>query len=219
MDVKFLFNVALAWITVFNFSEFKSMLSFRQQHDTSFGQSDLYYICRLKPTTFEICACPDEIAECEWKTIEELLRMDNVAPFVKLICRLLLKGKKNGFDTVDIVGEEMESWVTKNKKMILYHRNIEWTYWWISFMKYSPGKLEINFAWTKSYTNAEWFNNEIILPQNIFSEKRLTTVTTTDIMIFKFRLIYFTWIFVLVSVLSVILLQYCWLSIFAKFLF
>ena len=52
----------------------------------------------------------------------------NVAPFVKLICRLLLKGKKNGFDTVDIVGEEMESWVTKNKKMILYHRNIEWTY-------------------------------------------------------------------------------------------
>ena len=112
-------------LAVFNFSEFKSMLSFRQQHDTSFGQSDLYYICRLKPTTFEICACPDEIAECEWKNVEELLKMDNVAPFVKLICRLLLKGKENGFETVDIVGKEMESWITKNKKMILYHRNIE----------------------------------------------------------------------------------------------
>ena len=69
------------------------MLSFRQQHDTSFGQSDFDYICRLKPSTFEICACPDEKAECECKNVEELLKMGNVTPFVKLICLLLLKGK------------------------------------------------------------------------------------------------------------------------------
>ena len=93
MHVKFLHNVALARIVGFNFSEFKSMLSFRQQHDTSFGQSDFNYICRLKPSTFEICACPDEKAECECKNVEELLKMGNGTPFVKLICLLLLKGK------------------------------------------------------------------------------------------------------------------------------
>ena len=75
----------------------------------SFGQSDLYYICQLKPTTFETCASTDEKEECQKKNVDELLRMDNVAPFVKLICLLLLKGKENGFENVDIVGEEIES--------------------------------------------------------------------------------------------------------------
>ena len=103
--VKFFFNVAIAWKAVLNFSEFKSIISFCQQDDVIWS-----VICQLKPTTFEICASTDEKEECQKKNVDELLRMDNVALFVKLICLLLLKGKENGFENVDIVGEEIESW-------------------------------------------------------------------------------------------------------------
>jgi len=107
-------------------SDFKSLLSFRQQHDTIFGQSDLYFICRLHPLSYELTACPDEIERCEWMTIDRILSMNDTTPFVKLISRLMLDGKDKNFQNIDIIGEEVESWVTKNKKMILYHRDIDW---------------------------------------------------------------------------------------------
>lgn len=100
------------------------MLSLRQQHDTFYGQSDFYFICRLSPLTFDVSACPDEIERCEWMDVNKLLTMKDSTPFVKTICKLMLQGKQTGFHTVDIEAKQMESWVTKNKMMWIYHRPI-----------------------------------------------------------------------------------------------
>ena len=104
------------------FLEFKSILSLRQQHDVFYGQSDFYFICRLNPLTFDVDPCPDEIERCEWMSINDLLIMKDSTPFVKMICRLFLIGEETGFHNVDMQGQEIESWVTKNKMMWIYHR-------------------------------------------------------------------------------------------------
>ena len=49
-----------------NRTEFVSMLCFRQHNNYSFGQSDLYFICRLKPITSQIKKQEEEIEDCQW---------------------------------------------------------------------------------------------------------------------------------------------------------
>lgn len=114
----------ICYADIFHILEFKSILALRQQHDVFYRQSDLYFICRLNPLTFDLRPCPDEIDQCEWMKVERLLEMENSTPFVKMICLLLLQGKNIGFDTIDMNGHKQESWVTKNKMMWIYHRPI-----------------------------------------------------------------------------------------------
>lgn len=54
-------------------AEFRSVLSVRHQHDMQFGNSDLYFICRLIPkagTKAEIDKCSHEIADACWMPLE-----------------------------------------------------------------------------------------------------------------------------------------------------
>lgn len=56
-----------------------SVLGFRQHHNSRFGQSDMYFICRLEPETVEIIPCPTEIQAAKWMpvciTFNALLRL------------------------------------------------------------------------------------------------------------------------------------------------
>eukprot|EP00111_Clytia_hemisphaerica_P018753 TCONS_00055462-protein len=106
-------------------SEFKSILSFRQHHGVFYDQSDLYYICRLNPLTYELSPCPHEIEDCAWKNINELLNVDNTTPFVKMICRLMQHGQEVGFNEVDISEHDLENWARPGNRMKIFHRNIE----------------------------------------------------------------------------------------------
>ena len=110
--------------------EFKSILSFRQHHGVFYGQSDLYYICRLNPLTFDLSPCPQEIEECEWKTINELLQLDNSTPFVKMICRLIQHGQETGYHEIDISEHDVENWARSGQRMKIFHRNIEPYHQW-----------------------------------------------------------------------------------------
>ena len=108
----------------FCFVEFKSILSFRQHHGVFYNQSDLYVICRLNPLTFELDPCPHEIEDCDWKSTEELLRIENSTPFVKMVCQLIQHGQENGFDSVDIREHDVENWARKGNRMKIYHRGL-----------------------------------------------------------------------------------------------
>lgn len=106
-----------------SFTEFKSLLAFRQQHRTGFDQSDLYFICHLTPLSFDITICPTEISKCEWHPLHELMTSDEATPMTKLVASLAIRGIENGFDDVSMKPIEMTSWVPPyDKKFKVFHR-------------------------------------------------------------------------------------------------
>ncbi|XP_050218561.1 nudix hydrolase 2-like [Mercurialis annua] len=52
-------------------TEFKEILAFRQSHKVFFGKSDLFFICMLRPVSFDIQKQESEIEAAQWMPIEE----------------------------------------------------------------------------------------------------------------------------------------------------
>nr|XP_056711483.1 nucleoside diphosphate-linked moiety X motif 6 [Euleptes europaea] len=106
-------------------SEFKSLLSIRQQHrhPGAFGKSDMYIICRLKPCSFNINFCQQECLRCEWIDLAELAKTKNTTPITSNVARLLLYGYKEGFDKIDLTVREFPS-VYTGLFYKLYHREL-----------------------------------------------------------------------------------------------
>ncbi|XP_050219638.1 nudix hydrolase 2-like [Mercurialis annua] len=52
-------------------TEFKEILAFSQAHGVFFGKSDIFYICMLRPVSFNIQKQEEEIEAAEWMPIEE----------------------------------------------------------------------------------------------------------------------------------------------------
>ncbi|KAI5097661.1 nucleoside diphosphate-linked moiety X motif 6 [Silurus meridionalis] len=106
-------------------SEFRSLLSIRQQHHHpgAFGNSDMYLICRLSPVTYEINFCRHECLRCEWMDLAELAKVSDAAPITSRIAKLLLYGLENGFESVDLSVEELPAVYTGLVYQI-YHRKI-----------------------------------------------------------------------------------------------
>ena len=106
------------------FAEFRSVLLFRQQPEmpNAFGKSDLYIVCRMEPLSFGISHCKDEIAQCEWMKLSTLITHTDTTPLTKLAARLATHGMENGFESVDIVGNRVRSWIDPNRTYCLYHR-------------------------------------------------------------------------------------------------
>ncbi|XP_039234308.1 nucleoside diphosphate-linked moiety X motif 6 isoform X2 [Pipra filicauda] len=110
-------------------SEFKSILSIRQQHQHpgAFGQSDMYIICRLQPSSFNISFCQQECLSCEWMDLEELVRTKNSTPITSNVAKLLLYGYREGFDKIDITMREFPA-VYTGLFYKLYHRELPESY-------------------------------------------------------------------------------------------
>lgn len=121
--------VSLVWILLIS-AEFKSILAFRQQHRLTnyYDLSDLYFICRLKPLSFDIHPCQDEILKCRWMNLEELAVSKEATPLSHRAALLLMEGRKRGCETIDIT---MEEWplhfpayaLTKSYKLFLRTRS------------------------------------------------------------------------------------------------
>lgn len=109
-------------------SEFRSLLSIRQQHNHpgAFGMSDMYIICRLSPLTYEINFCTQECLRCEWLDLSELAKTNDTTPITTRIARLLLHGLEHGFDRVDLTMEELPA-VYSGMFYQLYHRQLPTT--------------------------------------------------------------------------------------------
>ncbi|XP_054488894.2 nucleoside diphosphate-linked moiety X motif 6 [Agelaius phoeniceus] len=106
-------------------SEFKSILSIRQQHKHpgAFGKSDMYIICRMEPSSFHISFCQHECLRCEWMDLEELARTENTTPITSNVAKLLLFGYREGFDRIDITMREFPA-VYTGLFYKLYHREL-----------------------------------------------------------------------------------------------
>uniref|UniRef100_A0A8C3MBS7 Nucleoside diphosphate-linked moiety X motif 6 n=1 Tax=Geospiza parvula TaxID=87175 RepID=A0A8C3MBS7_GEOPR len=106
-------------------SEFKSILSIRQQHKHpgAFGKSDMYIICRMEPSSFHISFCQHECLRCEWMDLEELARTENATPITSNVAKLLLFGYREGFDRIDITMREFPA-VYTGLFYKLYHREL-----------------------------------------------------------------------------------------------
>lgn len=109
-------------------SEFRSLLSIRQQHNHpgAFGMSDMYIICRLSPLTYEINFCTQECLRCEWLDLGELAKTNDTTPITTRVARLLLHGLEHGFDRVDLAMEELPA-VYSGMFYQLYHRQLPTT--------------------------------------------------------------------------------------------
>ncbi|KAK9924332.1 hypothetical protein M0R45_032709 [Rubus argutus] len=60
-------------------TEFVEILAFRQSHKSFFQKSDLFFVCMLKPQTFDIQEQNQEIAAAQWMPVEDYAAQ----PFVK----------------------------------------------------------------------------------------------------------------------------------------
>uniref|UniRef100_A0A8B9BRJ4 Nucleoside diphosphate-linked moiety X motif 6 n=1 Tax=Anser brachyrhynchus TaxID=132585 RepID=A0A8B9BRJ4_9AVES len=110
-------------------SEFKSILSIRQQHQHpgAFGKSDMYIICRLEPSSFNINFCQQECLRCEWMDLDELARTKHATPITSNVAKLLLYGYREGFDKIDITMREFPA-VYTGRFYKLYHRELPKSY-------------------------------------------------------------------------------------------
>ncbi|XP_055745196.1 nucleoside diphosphate-linked moiety X motif 6-like isoform X2 [Salvelinus fontinalis] len=106
-------------------SEFKSLLSIRQQHNHpgAFGMSDMYIICRLSPLTHDINFCTQECLRCEWLELTELAKTHATTPITSRLASLLLHGLNQGFDKIDLAMEELPA-VYSGRFYQLYHREL-----------------------------------------------------------------------------------------------
>ncbi len=86
------------------------MLAFRQQHRLRhyFGLSDLYFICRMTPLSFNIAPCQDEVLKCQWMGVAELAGSHKTTPLSHRVAQMLLEAKVKGLQHYDISMQEIE---------------------------------------------------------------------------------------------------------------
>lgn len=106
-------------------SEFRSLLSIRQQHNHpgAFGMSDMYIVCRLSPLTYDINFCTQECLRCEWLDLAGLAETSDTTPITSRVARLLLHGLERGFHEIDLTMEELPA-VYSGMFYQLYHRQL-----------------------------------------------------------------------------------------------
>ena len=57
-------------------ADFIGIFSFQQSHNAQFGKSDMFFVCLLKPKTFDIKIQESEIFACEWIDVETYVNQD-----------------------------------------------------------------------------------------------------------------------------------------------
>ena len=87
----------------------------------AYDQSDLYFLCRLRPITYDIHPCPDEVSQCRWMNLNSLIQADTVTPLMLKVSELLHIGKSKGFDVIDISAHECNS-IYPGLKYSLFYR-------------------------------------------------------------------------------------------------
>ncbi|MCD6397135.1 MAG: NUDIX domain-containing protein [Spirochaetaceae bacterium] len=66
-------------------SKFLSLNCFRHWHGYRYGKSDIYFVCRLKPLSFEIKIDHTEISEAIWMPVDDYLSDKDTHPFNRKI--------------------------------------------------------------------------------------------------------------------------------------
>ncbi|XP_055356200.1 nucleoside diphosphate-linked moiety X motif 6-like isoform X2 [Paramacrobiotus metropolitanus] len=113
-------------------SEFQSVIAFRQHHEvpSSFNASDIYVVCRMRlkgtdnqtvlPTPVP---CAQEVLECRWRHVEEVLAQSGpaITPMMRRLLQLLRTGMREGFHSVDMEGHVLPS-IFPGRTYTMFHR-------------------------------------------------------------------------------------------------
>ncbi|KAL6281857.1 hypothetical protein ACE6H2_012786 [Prunus campanulata] len=86
-------------------SESVEVLAFRQSHKSFFEKSDLFFVCMLRPLSFDIQKQEQEIKAAKWMPFEEYAAQPFVQKYELLkyihdICKAKMDGKYTGFSPV-----------------------------------------------------------------------------------------------------------------------
>ncbi|XP_050371511.1 nudix hydrolase 2-like [Argentina anserina] len=86
-------------------SEFVEILAFRQIHKSFFEKSDLFFLCMLRPLSFDIQKQDQEIEAAKWMPLEEYAAQPFVQKYEFLrylhdICKAKIDGNYTGFSPI-----------------------------------------------------------------------------------------------------------------------
>lgn len=86
--------------------DFESILSFWHRHELKWGQSDLYYVCMLRPKQLGLDnICPVEISAATWMHIDEFLAKENHPLITKV---LKTNFRLDGMNNVGLTAERLK---------------------------------------------------------------------------------------------------------------
>ena len=97
-------------------TRFRSLVCFRHWHGYRYGNSDIYFVCRLDPVSFDLACQEEEIEECLWMPVAEFLAAEEVHQFNRRIVRAALSGD-------GIVPEELPGYGTPESHEIFMPRD------------------------------------------------------------------------------------------------
>jgi 8-oxo-dGTP pyrophosphatase MutT (NUDIX family) len=72
-------------------TQFESLVCFRHWHGYRYGKSDIYFVCRLSPLSYDLKCQDGEIEQCLWLPVEEYLAAESVGVFNKRIVQAALE--------------------------------------------------------------------------------------------------------------------------------
>lgn len=86
-------------------SEFVEVLAFRQSHKSFFEKSDLFFVCMMRPLSFDIQMQRLEIEAAQWMPFEEyaaqpFVQKHELLRYVSDICLARIDGRYAGYTTV-----------------------------------------------------------------------------------------------------------------------
>lgn len=82
-------------------AEYRGILGFTEMKKVKFGLNDLYFLCLLRPTSFEINKCEDEIEEAKWEDVDTFVQSESLMPFFTKLKQMVWyvdQAQKNGED-------------------------------------------------------------------------------------------------------------------------
>lgn len=88
-------------------TEFLEVLAFRQKHKSFFGKSDLFFICMMRPLTFNLQKQDLEIEAAQWMPLKEyaaqpFVLKHGIMKYIKDLCLAKAEGGYLGFTPVPI---------------------------------------------------------------------------------------------------------------------
>lgn len=83
-------------------SEFVEVLAFRQSHKSFFEKSDLFFVCMMRPLSFDIQTQEHEIEAAQWMPFDEyaaqpFVQNNELLKYINDVCKTKMDGQYSGF--------------------------------------------------------------------------------------------------------------------------
>ncbi|KAL1812975.1 hypothetical protein ACET3Z_023040 [Daucus carota] len=106
-------------------AELMELLAVRQSHNLSFGKSDLFFACMLRPLSFDIQKQDSEIAAAKWMPFEEYaaqsyMQKNEHFKYIAKICAAKIENDYTGFCALPATAAS-----SRRRKSCLYFNNQE----------------------------------------------------------------------------------------------